>query len=546
MADEDDIEDDLDASWEPDDPDAWKEEGEDVSQEACVKCGRPALTGVTSDIGPVCARHALLHMDASVDAHEQLGVPLGEEEAERACAGCRRVVRQGSDACYLESAGGFWHERCLRSALVGRGKCPKCDQPLSSRGDCLSCWKGGIDRVIEQAKRDATDMFRHKDRGERACAMCLAFNAATSTGLPLMPRPPLPATEQCVRCHKAICEDHSTHLPAENLLGLNADDVYCSGGFISSCVESLEKEVACSFEDCETNSPHYRRTDDYDPLTEHGHCEKCGAFWCNQERGHERCPNCEGYTCDRCGEVYAKESLSTFQSGVTEFEDLCTECLSKAEAEDEEETWDNYVLTEFKRSLESRFSEYGLELCLDAVEDDAMKDVFEQAARTCDVYWERGSDGASIDADAVVECVGPEDIIGLDGVTLNEVLVTPETPLSKQTMKAIKRLEADTATDNYEARKSARARRERAETRRKGHHQTPRSRAERARLREQARHSITTGAYHWEPEERRQIRALPKTIKGIRQLMDRMRAEARAKYGAAAKKERRRRRNEDA
>ena len=381
----------------------------DEPPKVCVKCGDPAVAGITSDIGPLCKAHI----------YEHQGIPIGEAQEEAACRSCRRIIKF-YDACFIQDAG-FWHCECLEKYLRKIGKCPKHNTDPTTCG----CWGDPIAKLVGQAREDAASIWESGGRHE-LCHMCLRFNRATATGLALYPSPPQKAQSTCISCFRPICDRHEAYLSEKNVLGLSTKDIYCTGGWVDGCYQELEKTVACSFEHCETT----RRDSDFDPLVDSKKCEKCEAFYCDWIAGHEQCPECEGYQCEGeesvfdpetkeykdCENVLPEEYLYNYQTDSYSFKKLCEDCLSFQEQEDKETALRDWVISDFSRALVSRFNEHEMELDLD---DAKLEELFHTTADECDVYWETHSEGPSINVEKVAECINPFSLLEVEGVEIN-------------------------------------------------------------------------------------------------------------------------------
>jgi len=380
--------------------------------EVCVKCGNPAIAGITSDIGPLCKAHI----------YEHQGIPVGEAQEEASCRSCRRIIKF-YDACFIQDSG-FWHCECLERYLRKIGKCPKHGMDPSTCG----CWGDPIAKLVGQAREDAMAIWESGGRHE-LCHMCLKFNRATAMGLALYPSPPERAKSTCVSCFRPICDRHEAYLSEKNVLGLSTKDIYCTGGWVDGCYQDLEKKVACSFEDCETTR-RVERDSDFDPLVDSKKCEKCEAFYCNWIAGHEQCPECEGYPCEGEGSVFDPETkeykdcervlpdeyLYNYQTDSYSFKKLCEGCLSFQEQEDIGTALGDWVISDFSRELVSRFETHEMELDLD---DAELEELFTTTASECGVDWEHHSDGPSINAGEVAECINPFSLLEVEGVEIN-------------------------------------------------------------------------------------------------------------------------------
>lgn len=512
-------------TWEPDeDPDAWKgddeggePDGDESQPEACNVCGKPALVGVTTDKGPVCKRHALAHMD----------VPVGEEEIERSCQSCGRVLRDPNDAAYIEKVG-FFHPKCLKEKIKSGGECPKCGLKLNSWGDCSSCW-GGVAKWIEQAMKDARSVMGAE--GRRLCAMCLRHNRSIGPGYPFYAVEPRTATQTCSECFAAVCDEHAAHLPKDNVLGLSTTDVYCGGlpygPGTTTCIGKLESSLECSVEGCRAD----RDNQNYDALTEAKKCEKCGNWMCG--RDHEHCPDCEGVPCDECRELTPKEDLHRFEESAYKIKELCETCLSEAESEEQESSWGNWLGGDYKSSLEKRFAAEGLDLQLDDVDD--LEELFKFVQERCGIYWS----GTEIDWRAVVMCTSVADILSLKGAELEGSPVSPNAAFSRRVVNALARVDELTADGESEGNRSWRKLEARLEANKKSLGRRLGTRHGRAQVRESLRRTMRSGGGLWAtPEQRRSVKALPRTVAGMRQLAGIADKDRRSDIMSAARRER--------
>lgn len=485
--------------------------------EKCSVCGKDALSGILTDSGPMCKVHIFGHM----------GLPLGEQQEEISCQSCRRLVDRHT-ACYIQDSG-FWHERCLDKSLRDRGRCPKHDIKPSYCG----CWGDPIARLVEQAKKDAEEIYEIGDKN-RICYMCLKFNAATASGLPFHPHKPQPAEMICSSCFLPICYHHSSTPSKKNILGLSESEHYCNSSYTGGCYQDLVKKVNCSFEDCETirdePSPEI-----WDPLVDSVKCEKCGSFFCDYVSGHSQCPDCQGYTCDGCSDVVSKDYLYPYQEDWHTILKFCEDCLSRREFEDEEQAFDDYFVSDFKSSLEDRFLRFNLDLDLDDVEKSLLEEALRNVMDSCDIYVEHHSDGPSLDVLRAAECIDPLIIINLEGVRVDGY--SPKAILPRKALKGIRRLEIEHSAGERAA--YIRASWLRASIKKRTPARMTRKR--RAALREELRKSMNEPWRWYErgPQERA-LKHASRTIKGMRAFLGRLSPKERSAYSRALRKERKR------
>lgn len=483
---------------------------------SCHVCGGRALEGVSSDQGPVCYRHALATMD----------VPVGEGEEERSCRGCRRMIRRPEDAAYVEDAG-FYHSSCLRDAVKRVGLCPKCGLKLDQNGECYSCW-GGVKKWIEQAQKSAQAVLKSSEK--RLCALCLRHNRLIGPGYPFYPIDSPPVGDlTCSRCFTAICDRHSFHLPKKNVLGISPDDVLCGGlsyrGKATTCEGKLEESIACSVEGCSA----FDRNDKDDIFLASKQCDRCGSWVCGVD--HEACPECSGVPCDQCRSITPKDDLFQFEEDAYTILDLCETCLGEKESEEQESAWGNWLEGDYRRALESRFSAEGLDLDLSSA--DGLEDLFKRVQEENSIYWS----GTEIDWRAVVMCTPVDEILSLQGVELEGAPVSRHSVFSRRTANALARVDELTASGWGDANRSWRI----FEARKASRQNRAFGRADRAAAREVMRRAMRAGGGMWsKPEQRRVLKSLPRTLKGMRTMLDMSdaRPEDLSEFRRAARKER--------
>lgn len=489
------------------------------ADETCHVCGKPALVGVTTDEGPVCYRHALSHM----------GVPVGEAEEERACRACGRVIDVSvTSPAYVEDSG-FYHVGCLERLVKRLGRCPKCGVALF--GDfCGSCYKGGVAPWIEQARKDAQAVLAAE--GARVCALCLRHNRLVGPGYPFYPieRPQI-GDKTCSRCFTAICDLHTIHLPKGNVLGISERDPICGGlpfaGRDTTCEGALEASVACSVAGC-------READEknYEALLEAKQCKKCGNWVCGA--AHVACPDCEGVPCEDCGRLTPKDELLRFEEDAYTIRALCEECYSKREADERDEAWGNWLGRDFRGTLEQRFEVEDLSLDLSSVEDDALEALFDRACETCMIDWE----GTDIDWRAAAMCVPVAAVLELPGAEIEGVPVSPNMALTRRVAEHLARVDELTSEDRVDADRAWRLMEERRSDRaqRLSEGSSIGTRSGRAAIRASTRRAMKRGhGALGDPALVRAVRALPRTVEGMRQYMDVLGLRAsgrRGSYGA--------------
>lgn len=311
----------------------------------------------------------------------------------------------------LYFANKWWHENCLKLAFLSRGECPKAGHgKLKSDGYCYVCGLNRLEILLKQAESDSAAIL---GQIKQTCEQCLHFNALTAAGLPFYPTDPQPADIQCKKCNKWVCFRHAANLPRKNILKLSSEDNYCTG--YGSCFEEFEELVKCTFENCYTHSSSYRGREDEDPLVDFGHCEKCNVFWCKQD-GHNQCPNCVGYPCEKCWEIFDRESLYEYHPDYYSVELLCEDCLSEQEFENEDKAWRLWAKREFIDEITKKFD---IEDLWDEVDptDDQIFELFRQLSDKSGVYWEHhGSEGPSIDFGRLLEDATLNDlhIVGIE------------------------------------------------------------------------------------------------------------------------------------
>jgi len=294
----------------------------------CDRCGKDSAV-VDSDIGRLCLECAADHM----------GIPVTDAQKKISCGGCRAIIKDYP----LLFTGTYFHKDCLIKEFLKLDKCPKCGvSGLYKSGRCSCGWD--VQRVVDQAEKDAMSALV---RGQ-LCSQCLKFNASTSMGLPLMASDPWPADTVCSRCDVPLCEKHTAFPPKENILDLGPKKPICSGGFISSCYETLQERLKCSSRDCFYNNsrnwecnacksfyrdhfPSGRSPEEtghcscYDPLVSAQQCDNCESYFCGED--HEHCPDCVGISCDNCGEQTPQEELYP-HGGYYNPDMICADCHS--------------------------------------------------------------------------------------------------------------------------------------------------------------------------------------------------------------------------
>jgi hypothetical protein len=211
---------------------------------------------------------------------------------------------------------------------------------------------------------------------------------------------------------------------------------------------------------------------------------------------------------------------------------LDEEALGATEVEESNEDWDNWAARDYKDALVRRFKHGFLSLDLDEVPDELLRELFDTTAKAIDEYWREDSSGMTINTAAVAYATDVEDILSLPGAMIEGSPASPNAPFPGWVVRALAQLRNRTADSNWEAQRLA------AEDRNLEPRRRTESRSSRAESRERIRRTLRRPGPFASEEERRVARSTPKTVKGMRSLLGKIRPDRRGEYGSAFRHER--------